>query len=130
LVLKLKPGPVTTTWLIATPVAPWLVAVMVCDPVVPTTVETDTLLGVTASAAACDAGIVLALEEATPTQPEDQQDAASSRAKGNTGTAPRFESEEFNVDRPSFSRFLFRRGANRVRFASHLVCTETKLSGC
>jgi hypothetical protein len=89
-------------WLIATPDVPWLVAVIVCEPVVPTTVETDTLLGVTASAAGCDVGIVLALEEVTPTQPEDQQDATNNRAKSNTETAPRFESEKFNVDRPFF----------------------------
>jgi hypothetical protein len=116
LALKLKPDPVTVTWLIATPVVPWLVAVMVCEPVVPTTVETDTLLGVTASAAGCEVGIVLALEEVTPTQPEDQQDAANSKAKSNTETAPRFESENFNVDRPSFSRFLY--GAARTEFVS------------
>jgi hypothetical protein len=129
LVLKLKPGPVTVTWLIATPVVSWLVAVIVCEPVVPTTVETDTLLGVTASAAGCDTGIVLALEDVTPTQPEDQQHVANSKAKSNTETAPRFENEKFNVDRP-FPRCLY--GAARTEFVSRATwcALRPKLSGC
>jgi hypothetical protein len=80
--------------LIATPVEPLLVAVMVCEPVLPTTVVTETLLGVTASPTGCGPGF--AVEEATPMQPEVQLDAAK-RVVRNTRTAPRFEREEINL---------------------------------
>ena|SRR5580704_2727584 len=92
--LVLNPAPVTVTSLMATPVAPLLVAVMVCEPILPTTAVTETLLGVTASLADCGPGF--AVEEATPMQPEVQLEAAK-RVVRNTRTAPRFKREEINL---------------------------------
>lgn len=69
---------------------------MVCVPVLPTTVATLTLLGVTASAPSAG-GFEFAALELTLMQPNDQQDAAISKAEKNTRTAPRFECEKFNV---------------------------------
>lgn len=71
------------------------VALMVCVPVLPTTVATLTLLGVTARGAA--GGFEFAAEELTLMQPEDQHDAAISKAEKNTRTPPRLECEKFNV---------------------------------
>jgi hypothetical protein len=69
---------------------------MVCVPVLPTTVATLTLLGVTASAP-IGGGFEFAAAELTLMQPEDQHDAAISKVERNTRTAPRFECEKFNV---------------------------------
>src|SRR5271163_2945238 len=97
--VALKPAPVTVTWLIATLLAPILVAVTVCEPVFPTTVATETLVGVTTSAAEadCESGLEFAAEEITPTQPDAQMHPAQ-RAERNTRAAPRFARKEFNVD--------------------------------
>jgi hypothetical protein len=85
--------------LIATLAWPGLVAVTVFEPVLPTTVATEIMLGVTWSTAEMGAGgtgLEFAAEEPTPMQPDVPMDAAR-RAEKNTRTAPRFECEEINV---------------------------------
>jgi hypothetical protein len=91
----LKPAPVTVTSLILMLVWLLFVALMVCVPVLPTTVATLTLLGVTARGTA--GGFEFGAEELTLMQPEDQHDAAISKTEKNTRTPPRLECEKFNV---------------------------------
>jgi hypothetical protein len=68
----LNPAPATAIWSIATVFLPSLVAVTVCEPVLPTTVVTDTIVGVTVRIveAGCGAGFEFAAEEPMPTQPD------------------------------------------------------------
>ena len=108
--MVLKPSPVTVSCLMATLVAALLVAVMVCEPGVPTTVETETLLGVTASAAGTGGGAGFEAEVTTPMQPAVQLHTAR-RAKRNTRTAPRFEREEINLVVLLFLNLFLRRSA-------------------
>jgi len=83
--------------LIATFVVPGLVAVTVCEPVLPTTVETETVVGVTLRTAGEAGGTGLEFAgEVTPMQPEVPMETAN-RVKRNTRTVPRLESEKFNV---------------------------------
>jgi len=106
--------------LIATLPVPILVAVTVCEPVFPTTAATETLVGVTTSAAEadCESGLEFAAGETTPEQPEAQMHPAT-RAKRNARTAPRFALKEFNVDLLSWFNFCFlRRSAGSIRCAS------------
>lgn len=103
----LKPAPDTVIPLIATAVLPGLVAVTVCEPVLPTEVATEITLGVTARTADVGCGVGLAAEEElTPTQPDAQYDTAR-RVNRGTRTAPRFKREKFNVDLLSLSSFVF-----------------------
>ena len=113
--MVLKPSPVTVISLIATLVAALFVAVMVCEPGVPTTVATETLLGVTASAAGGGGGGGAGFEAelATPTQPVAQLDAARI-AKRNRSTAPRFEREEINLVVLLFLNLFLRRSAVQI----------------
>jgi len=86
-----------------------------CEPALPTTAATETLLGATVSIAksGCGTGFVFAAGELMPTQPDVHVDTAR-RAVRNTRTAPRFERKEFNVDLLSLSKFVFlRRGSIR-----------------
>jgi hypothetical protein len=105
--------------LIATLLVPILVAVTVCEPVVPTTVATETLVGVTTSVAEadCESGLEFAAEETTPTQPEAQMHPAK-KADRNTRTTPRFTRKEFTwifFLRLNFYFFAAERGFDSLR---------------
>jgi hypothetical protein len=89
----LKPLPVTLAWLMLKFALPTLVAVTLCDAVLPTVVLTETLVGLMASfAAACGLEFVGAL--AIPVHP-DVESGAIATAKRNTRSEPRFSREEF-----------------------------------
>ena len=88
----LKPLPVTLAWLMLKLLLPTLVAVTLCDVVLPTVVLTETLVGLTESfAAACWPEFVGAL--AMPVHP-DVESVAIRTAKRNTRSEPRFSREE------------------------------------
>jgi hypothetical protein len=108
---------------------PMLVAVTVCEPVVPTTVATETLVGVTTSVAEadCESGLEFAAEETTPTQPEAQMHPAK-KADRNTRTAPRFTRKEFTWIFFLRLNFIFCGGA-RVRFAAQAKAGADKSQG-
>ena len=80
----------------ATLLWPGLVAVIVCVPVLPTTVATETVLGVRLSTAGCGVGLEFAAVEEIPMQPDIATDAAT-RIERNARASPRFEREKFNV---------------------------------
>jgi hypothetical protein len=86
--------------LIATLLALTLVAVTVCELVLPTTVATETVLGVTVSIADDDWGGAAAagvVEAVTPPEQPVVHTEPAKRARRNTRATPRFECEEFNV---------------------------------
>lgn len=110
-------------------VVPGLVAVTVCEPVLPTTVATETAVGVTLRIAGVTGGTGLEFAgEVTPMQPEVPRDAARSVMR-NTRTLPRFESEKFNVVVLRIKIYSY--GATRFGLcASGPAWTRTRVREC
>jgi len=78
---------------------PVLLAVTVCEALLPTEAVTETELGVTESCADEGEGFADALVPTPPTQPANWKDTAT-RLNMNTRSMPRFERGKFNADLP------------------------------
>src|ERR1035438_801061 len=110
----LKPTPATVTCLIATLLLEMLVAVTVCEPVVPTTVATETVFGVTVSVAeaGCGSEFEFAAVDPTPPHPAVHMDAART-ADRNSRTAQLCKRGRINMDLLSLVGLFLRRSAIR-----------------